>query len=129
MKETTYSLLQQGRELLEEGNPAQAAVLLERARSREPTKGSILELLGRAYFGYQQYEEAAWRFDEAIQVNPTNDYAHYCLGLCCLKLQKNGEAGRHFKIAWSLRPCDEYREKAARFGVEVSWDGSDVEAD
>lgn len=128
-KETAYSLLRQGRELLESGHPAQAAVVLERAREREPVRGSILELLGRAYFGYHRYDEAATRFEEAIRVNPTNDYAHYCLGLCYLKMRMSGEAGKHFKLAWSLNPCEEYREKAARFGAKGTGDRFDVEAD
>lgn len=116
-EETTYGLLMRGKELLEGGNPAQAAVVLERARSREPRKGSILEALGRAYYGYGRYGEAAGRFREALEVDPTNDYAHYCLGLCSLKLKKNKEAAGHFKLAWFLRPGDMYEGKAVRFGV------------
>jgi tetratricopeptide (TPR) repeat protein len=115
--ESAYSLLQKGRELLEAGNPAQAAVVLERARIVEPRKGSILELLGRAYFGYGRYGRAAECFEEALAVDPTNDYAHYCLGLCCLKLKKPEEARAHIKLAWFLNPGEEYRQKAARYGL------------
>jgi len=116
-KETAYVLLQKGRELLEDGNPAQAAFVLERARSREPNKGSILEMLGMAYYGYCRYRDAARSFEEALEVDPTNDYAHYCLGLCFLKLDRRSEAGGHFKLAWYLRPYEMYRGKAVRFGA------------
>ena len=47
----------------------------------------------------------------------TNDYAHYCLGLCYLKMKCNREAGGHFKLAWYLRPNEIYRDKAVRFGA------------
>lgn len=116
-EETAYELLQKGRELIEEDNPAQAAVVLERALERVPHKGSILEVLGRAYYRSGRYGEAAGRFEEAVEVDPTNDYAHYCLGLCYLKLKRKTEAGERFKIAWFLKPGEMYREKAARFGV------------
>lgn len=117
-EETPYSLLQQGKDLLESGNPAQAAVILERAREMAPEKGSILEVLGRAYFLFGEYGKASECYGEAVEVDPTNDYAHYCLGLCFLKGENKQEAGRHFKIAWSLRPLDDYRFMALRFGAE-----------
>lgn len=117
-KETAYELLKRGRELLEEDNPAQAAIILERALREIPSKGSILEVLGRAYYRSGRYIEAAGRFEEAIEVDPTNDYAHYCLGLCYLKLKRKTEARAHFKIAWFLKPGEMYREKAARFGID-----------
>lgn len=121
-EETPYSLLQQGKDLLENGNPAQASIVLERARKMAPEKGSILEVLGRAYFLYGEYSKASECYDQAIEVDPTNDYAHYCLGLCLLKENKKVQAGKHFKIAWSLRPLDDYRFMALRFGAEdIGW--------
>jgi tetratricopeptide (TPR) repeat protein len=112
-----YALLRRGRELLGEGDPAQAALVLERARLAQPGKGSILEELGRAYYSCGRYREAAAGFEEALEVDPANDYAHYCLGLCLLKMKRSTEAAGHFKLAWTLRPCENYREKAARFGA------------
>ena len=118
MKEANaYVLLQRGRELLEEENPAQAVLVLEQAKRAQPSKGSILETLGKAYFSWGRYPESAASFEEALEVGPTNDYAHYCLGLCYLKLERASEAAGHFKIAWTLRPRDIYQEKAARFGA------------
>ncbi|MDD5748421.1 MAG: tetratricopeptide repeat protein [Actinomycetota bacterium] len=121
--ETTYSLLNLGRELLEGGELEEAALVLERARARDPRKGSILEVLGKAYFSFGEYRRAALRFSEAIEVDPTNDFAHYCLGLCMKKLGRNTDAGKHFKIAWYLRPRQEYRNMAMKFGA-CSEDGS-----
>lgn len=112
-----YALLRRGSELLEEGNPAQAALVLERARLAEPRKGSILEMLGRAYYRCGRFAAAAAGFEEALEVDPTNDYAHYCLGLCLLKMRRNETAAGHFKMAWTLRPSEVYQEKAARFGA------------
>lgn len=116
-EESAYTLLGRGLELLEQGNPAQAAKVLERAREVEPRKGSILEALGRAYFSSQRYDIAASRFEETLGVDPTNDYAHYCLGLCYLKLKRKDVAAGHFKMAWTLKPAEEYSMMARRFGA------------
>lgn len=121
--DTAYALLQRGSELLEEGNPAQAALVFEKARMLEPGKGSILEVLGRAYYLCGRYEAAAERFNEALAVDPNNDYAHYCLGLTYLKLKRKAEAAGHFKLAWSLMPRDAYRDKAIRFGATDAGEG------
>ncbi|MBU4194406.1 MAG: tetratricopeptide repeat protein, partial [Actinobacteria bacterium] len=108
-EETAYGLLMRGNLLLESDDPAQAVVVLERALAEEPRKGSILEALGRAEYSSARYREASGRFRDALEVDPTNDYAHYCLGLCCLKMKRNHEAGGHFKIAWYLSPNEMYR--------------------
>lgn len=116
MEETdAYDLLQRGRELLEGGHPAQAAIVMERARLAEPRKGSILELLGRACYGCGRYSQASDHFQEALHLDPTNDYAHYCLGLCFIKMMRKNEAAGHFKLAWCLSPREIYREKAEKF--------------
>lgn len=122
-EEHAYTLLDSGRGLLEDGNPAQAAVVLERARAIEPRKGSILEALGRAYYSSGRYREAASRLEEALDVDPANDYAHYCLGLCYLKMRNKVEAGGHFKMAWFMRPHEMYRLNAELFGVSGGLDG------
>lgn len=114
---SAYNFFRSGCDLLEEGHPAQAALVLEKAREEEPARGSILEALGRAYFASGFHGKAARRFKEALEVDPTNDYAHYCLGLCYLKLGKTGSAAGHFKVAWTMRPLDSYRRMAARFGA------------
>ncbi len=119
-EENACSLLVAGRRLMEEGDPARAAAVLERARAMEPGKGSILEALGRARYQSGRYGEALESFDEALDVDPANDYAHYCAGLCCLKLGRKDKAAGHFKVAWYLKPIDEYRAMAHRFGVAVA---------
>lgn len=115
-EENAYGLLMKGRELLEEGHPSKAAFVLEKARRMEPEKGSILEALGRAYYNSGRHIDAMYCFDKAVDVDPTNDYAHYCLGMCHLRNGNSMRAGRHLKLAWSLRPHEMYREMVYRYG-------------
>ena len=108
----TYELFQQGRRRLKEGRAAQATVPLEKARRREPDKASIREALGIAYFRLQRYEEAEGEFRAALDIAPSDDYAHYALGRCLEKQGRSAEANGHYKLACSLRPESErYAER------------------
>lgn len=97
--ESTYELLQRGQSFLDTGNPAQAAIILERARKQEPDRPSIREALGRAYFNSGRYEKAATEFRFIIENYPTNGYAHYCLGRCGDKLGDKPLSVRHIRLA------------------------------
>lgn len=111
-KESAYGLLKRGKKLLKEGNPAQAAVVLERAKRKEPQKGSIREALGRAYYNYKQYELAEDEFEKAVEIGPTNHYAHFGLGLCLNHLGQKFRARKHLKIAVAMKPDNEDYQKA-----------------
>lgn len=101
-KESAYELFMRGEELLKTRNPAQAAVVLERARRQEPGRSSIREALGRAYFDSGQYQRAAAEFTAVLELYPTNRYAHYCLGRCGEKLGDELLSRRHFKLARAM---------------------------
>jgi len=100
----TYDLFQQGKAHLNNGNPAQATVALEKAKRREPEKASIREALGIAYFRIHRYEEAESEFRKMLELAPVDDYAHYALGRCLEKQGRQAEANGHYKLASSLRP-------------------------
>jgi tetratricopeptide (TPR) repeat protein len=110
-QENAYDLLRRGKELLESRNPAQAAVILERAKRIEPEKGSIREALAQAYFNYREYVSSMAEFEKSIEIDPTNHYAHFGLGLCLRKLGKAIEAGKHLKLALAMEPDSELYQK------------------
>jgi Flp pilus assembly protein TadD len=110
VSDTTYELFQEGRKRLRRGQAAQATVPLEKAKRREPNKGSIRETLGIAYFRLGRYDEAEAEFRAALEISPVDDYAHYALGRCLEKLGRMREANGHYKLARSLRPGDEKYE-------------------
>ena len=106
----TYDDFQEGRRRLRNGQTAQATVPLEKAKRREPNKGSIRETLGIAYFRLGRYSEAEAEFRAALDISPVDDYAHYALGRCLEKLGRATEANAHYKLARSLRPGEETYE-------------------
>ena len=89
----------EGSRLLASANPHAAAVALERARTLEPDKGSVREALGRAYFRSGRIGEARAEFAHAVEIDPVNDYAHFGLGLCLLRVGDAAGARRHLKLA------------------------------
>lgn len=112
-----YDHFQRGMELLEGGSAHAAVPALERARDLEPGKGSVREALARAYFNSQQYRAAREEFAETIAINPANDYAHFGLGLCLLRLGDPQTARGHLRLALAMNPESEhYRRALASIG-------------
>ena len=70
-----------GMELLGKGSPAAAAQVLQRAANAEPASRSVREALARAQFDTGQYAAAADNFRAIVEASPTDDYAHFGLGL------------------------------------------------
>lgn len=106
-----YQAFQDGAALLERGDAHAAAVALERARSLEPEQGSIREALGRAYFRAGRFDAARDEFAKAVELDPVNDYAHFGLGLCLLRVRDDLGARRHLRLATAMRPANpSYRE-------------------
>jgi len=90
--ERAYDLFQTGRRFLAERHPAQAAMFLERALLLAPDKNSIREALGRSYYALGSYGRATHEFEELLRRAPANDYAHYALARCLLRLGAKGPA-------------------------------------
>ena len=106
-RETAYDLLQRGHALLERRHFAQAAIVLERADRQEPSKGSILEALGRAYFNSGQAERARATFEVLLEIEPSSHYAHYAIGQSLKRLGHVDRARTHLRLAVALAPHNE----------------------
>lgn len=102
-----YALYQQGRSRLANGNPHGAAAALEealaqQAADQQPEKASLHETLGRAYFASSQIQRARAEFERALELDPSNDFAHFSIGRCYERQGRLGDAAKHFKIANAL---------------------------
>jgi len=111
-RESTYTLWQRGCALLSERHFHQAAVVLERAREMEPQKASIREALARAYYASGRPGWAREEFEAALEIEPTNDYAHFGLALCLERTGEIATARGHAKLAVVMRPGDENYRRA-----------------
>lgn len=115
----TYDLYQQGRERLEQGQPAAAAEVLELAVEQEPSKASLREALARAYFATGRVSGAREQFERALEIDPSDDYAHFGVGRCYERQGRYSGAARHYKLAYALSPRADYAEALERIAKRV----------
>jgi tetratricopeptide (TPR) repeat protein len=99
-----YEWYQRGLQLLGNGDPAAAALLLSRAAEAEPGSRSVREALARAQYDAGRYQEAIASFTELIADNPTDDYAHFGLGLAASRAGELKVAAEHLALAVAMRP-------------------------
>ncbi len=83
--DNTYSLFVKGRKFMKKNDFLNASFLLEKARKLEPEKGSIREALAICYYNIGFYSSSMDHFNKAIQIDASNDFAHYGMGLCLIK--------------------------------------------
>jgi len=102
--ERAYELFQTGRRFLAQRHPAQAAMFLEQALLAAPDKNSIREALGRSYYALGRYGRAAQEFEELLRRAPANDYAHFAMARCLLKLEDVAGALRAARLAVAMVP-------------------------
>lgn len=111
-----YQLFQRGLAALAAGRADEAIVPLERAKRLEPESSSIKEALGKTYFKLHFYDRAIEEFSAILDVEPLDDYAHFCIGRCYDKIGDILGARRHYKLALSLKPSrDVYRNTLNSF--------------
>ena len=109
-----YEWFQRGAQLLADGNPAAAATLLTRAAEAEPGSRSILEALARAQYDAGRYGEAMESFTALIALAPTDDYAHFGLGLAASRAGELSVAAEHLALAVAMRPDLGHYSRALR---------------
>jgi Flp pilus assembly protein TadD len=97
-----YEAFREGMWLLDTREYHQAVVALQRARTLEPDKSSIREALGRAYLSSRAYREAADEFAVAVELDPTDGYAHYGLARSLERLG-DPKADLHYRLARTYR--------------------------
>ncbi len=94
-----YDAFTNGRSLLASRDFHQAAIALERAKRLEPEQASIREALGRAYMGAYNFSRARDEFAVAVELDPTDGYAHFGLGKAYERLREPRKAAHHLRLA------------------------------
>ena len=100
----SYTWYRRGLDLLSRGSPAAAAELLERAAEAEPGARSVREALARAQFDAGRYAQAADNFRQNVEAIPSDDYAHFGLGLALARCGDPVAAAEHLALAAAMRP-------------------------
>jgi predicted Zn-dependent protease len=103
-----------GMELLDRGSAAAAAQLLQRAVTAEPGSRSVREALARAQFDAGRYTEAAENFRVIVEASPSDDYAHFGLGLALARTGNPAAAAEYLALAAAMRPDNKHYTDALR---------------
>ena len=109
-----YEWYHRGVQFLRDGHPAAAATLLARASAVEPGSRSILEALARAQYDAGRYQEAVISFTALTALSPTDDYAHFGLGLAASRAGELRLAAEHLALAVAMRPDVGHYARALR---------------
>ena len=109
-----HAWYRRGMELLGNGSPAAAAQVLQRASTAEPASRSIREALARAQFDAGRYAEAADSFRLIVEASPSDDYAHFGLGLALARTGHHAAAAEYLALAAAMRPDDRHYTEALR---------------
>jgi tetratricopeptide (TPR) repeat protein len=109
-----YDWYTRGLGLLEAGDAAAAAALLEHVAREEPASPSVREALARALFDSGAYARAREQFAANVAESPADDYAHFGLGLACARTGDYDEACEHLAIAVAMRPENKHYGTALR---------------
>ena len=107
-----HAWYQRGLELLSRGSPAAAAQILQRAAAAEPRSRSVREALARAQFDARRYAEAAANFRLIVEASPTDDYAHFGLGLALARSGDPASAAEYLALAVAMRPDSKHYANA-----------------
>lgn len=99
-----YDWYQRGLGLLDSGNAAAAAQLLEHAAAAEPESRSVREALARAQYSSGKFAAARRSFEQIVAANPVDDYAQFGLGLASEKTGDYDSAVEHLSLAVAMRP-------------------------
>lgn len=100
--------------LFEEGNPAEAARLLEPIVEADPDNSAVRQLLARAYFLSAQLRRAEEQLRRLIERDPSDHYAHHVLGRTLERLNRPSDALRHLRIAAAMNAGNEDYRAALR---------------
>ncbi len=109
-----YDLYQQGLGLLRARQAVAAVEVLELAVESEPSSKALHEALGRAYFLAARVPRAQAEFEQVLQLDPTDDYAHFGAGRCHERLGRLRPAVKHYRMACALAPRADYVDALAR---------------
>jgi Flp pilus assembly protein TadD len=109
-----YDWYRRGMGLLAAGDAAAAAQLLEHAARAEPDSCSVREGLARALYDSGRYEQARAAFAANVEDSPSDDYAHFGLGLSHQRMGEYDAAVEHLAIAVALRPDNPHYGTALR---------------
>ncbi|MCU1302877.1 MAG: Tetratricopeptide repeat protein [Candidatus Sulfotelmatobacter sp.] len=101
-------LVESGRAAMNSGNLAMAVQLLKRATEVEPKNKYAWNILGAAYLGMRQNDNAIAALNKQIEINPYDEYAYNAMARAYWQERKYEEAVSAFNKQIEINPLDKF---------------------
>jgi len=101
-------LVESGRAAMNSGNLAMAVELLKRATEVEPKNKYAWNILGAAYLGMRQNDQAITALNKQIELNPYDEYAYNALARAYWQERKYDDAVTAFNKQIEINPLDKF---------------------
>ena len=101
-------LVESGRAAMNSGNLAMAVQLLKRATEVEPKNKYAWNILGAAYLGLRQNDQAIAALNRQIEINPYDEYAYNAMARAYWQERKYDEAVVAFNKQIEINPLDKF---------------------
>jgi tetratricopeptide (TPR) repeat protein len=101
-------LVESGRAAMNSGNLAMAVELLKRATEVEPKNKYAWNILGAAYLGMRENDQAITALNKQIEINPYDEYAYNALARAYWQERKYDEAVTAFNKQIEINPLDKF---------------------
>ncbi|MEY2395000.1 MAG: hypothetical protein QOF94_1345 [Acidobacteriaceae bacterium] len=101
-------LVESGRAAMNSGNLAMAVQLLKRATEVEPKNKYAWNILGAAYIGMRQNDNAITALNKQIEINPYDEYAYNALARAYWQERKYDDAVTAFNKQIEINPLDKF---------------------
>ena len=101
-------LVESGRAAMNSGNLALAVQLLKRATEVEPKNKYAWNILGAAYLGMRQNDDAIAALNKQIEINPYDEYAYNAMARAYWQDRKYEEAVVAFNKQIEISPLDKF---------------------
>jgi tetratricopeptide (TPR) repeat protein/transglutaminase-like putative cysteine protease len=101
-------LVESGRAAMNSGNLVLAVQLLKRATEVEPKNKYAWNILGAAYLGMRQNDNAIAALNKQIEINPYDEYAYNAMARAYWQERKYDEAVVAFNKQIEINPLDKF---------------------
>jgi tetratricopeptide (TPR) repeat protein len=101
-------LVESGRAALQANNLPVAVQLLQRATEVDPKNKYAWNMLGAAYMGLRQNDDAIAALKKQIEINPYDEYAYNALGRAYWQERKYDDAVTAFNKQIEINPLDKF---------------------
>lgn len=119
-RQDTVEAFRRAEALVAQRRPLDALAALAPVLAAEPDSSSVHLLAGRAYLGSAQLRRAEQAFLRVLELDPTDHYARFALGVALRRQSRIVEAQTQLRLAVAMHPSPEYQEALGEISARIA---------